>query len=263
MAHYSIYIPGAKGATNEHLVRVGLGRLCEPSGPEWTEVLGRGPDGGSGSVASWPLTGDPSIDALQGYHPERQQWLPIDEDPAQQLAAGRFWYGCEPERPPTPADLALKKQVVGERVLLADGQAWMIPFASRLPHDHALVGGKWRRRVSARHRDWHLRAQRNMEAIFTALDLQDFLAGRVAADQLSETPMKITLADGAAFCCDGLAINYRVTPEIVSFLALLDDRSMVAIIWTTIEMQAVLEVRDQKKTEYVGIPVGLNSSNGR
>lgn len=264
MAHYSIYVPGARGASDDHLRRVGLEGLAERGGTQWTEVIGRGPDGGIGSIATWTPTNNPEHDPLLGYYPDRQEWRPAEADAERGLEEGRYWFGFEPDRPPSPADLAYQQQIFGARVQLADGQAWIVPFASRLPHRHKLTSGKWGRVVKEQYRDFFERCQRNAEVIFTVLDLQDFMVGRRAVAEASDELVKITIDDGARLCCDALAINYRLTPEIIDMLGLLDDRSMIAIIWTTIEMQDIVDVRDQKKTaeEFVTIPVGSSISSG-
>lgn len=255
MAHYSIFIPGVKGATDAHLERFGLSSLCREGGASWTEVIGRGPGGHGGMVGTWTPFLRPDADPLLGYFPDRQKWIEHPDG---------WWYGHEPERPVTPQDVQFKQTVGGAKVALADGQHWLVPHATRLPHRHAMREGRWSRVVHERYQSFYDRAQKNMQVMFHALDLGDWLEGRVKTEDLSEEPVRFTVNDGASFCCESLAINHRVTPEIVDLLGLLDDRSMVAIFWTTMEMQEVLEVRDQKKTsEYVDIPVGLSTSPGK
>lgn len=254
MAHYSIFIPGVKGANDQHLTKVGLGGLLragEP-GPTWTEVIGRGPNGSAGMIATWTIYNKPEADPILGYYSDRQTWTECRQ----------FWFGIENDRPPLPADLQYRRTIGGQRILLADEQYWLVPHATRLPHKHALdkTTGKWVRVPAARYRRFYDRTQANMVLMFEALDLQDWLEGRVKTEELPNEPVRFTVSDGADFCCEALAINYRLTPEIIDCLELLDDRTMTAIFWTTMEMQEILEVREEKKSaQYVDIPVGMNT----
>lgn len=269
MAAYSIFIPGAVGANNAHFSRVGLDGLVDADSTEWSEAIGAIPfdSGAAGSLATWRPFGDPARDAALTFT-EGQVWTPAKADEDRGLEAKRFWIGVDPDRPPRPEDLARKDQLPGEWTVLHDNQPWKIPVASRLPHVHGLNGaGKFARQVSEEYREFYDRAEQYMVEIFRELDLEDALRGVMPAEELEEkindNLVPIPLEDGWEFSNIALALNYKLTPEIVDVLQLLDDTAMTAIIGAAINMVPILETRDQKKTDSpVGIPLGLDFWNG-
>jgi hypothetical protein len=57
------------------------------------------------------------------------------------------------------------------------------------------------------------------------------------------------------FACQCLALNYRLTPEIISLLDLIDDEAMRNIIKASIDLPVLLKFNEKKKNS-ITIPVG-------
>lgn len=130
--HFSIYIPNVNGASHEHLKTVGLGDLLQPGDvtPTTSEVMAHGPDGHHGLLYTWPGR-DPI------YRPGELTWKAAKADEAKGLAAGRFWWGFDPQQPPTSAELQRGQQLAGE-ILVLGGQLWQVPNVLLLPHRYVL-----------------------------------------------------------------------------------------------------------------------------
>ena len=181
MAHYCLYIPNCQGAKDDHLDRVGLGGLVgDDSGAEWADVLRAPPElgGGRGMLCSW-RGGNAETDPHMSVHPDHV-WVPAKPDEARGLEAGRFYFGHEPNRPVTPTDLARRKQFAGHWRQLADGQNWVIPVASKLPHRHGLNGqtGRFQRCVHPKYQAFYNRCDGYAAHIFEELDAMDILKER-------------------------------------------------------------------------------------
>ncbi len=248
-----LYFPGVRGASDDHLRAAGLADLVtktpggpDEPGPEWTEVLGRGPDGGRGMVCCW-RTGDPALDPSPfGVALDRQTWKPVPSNAAKGLAAGRYWIGVESGRPVAPLALQRKGRYPGTPVKLLDGQEWIIPRAQAMPHRHGLnANGEHERRAVAAFEWFVAEAQRYSQIIFAELHALQVL--RPSQSDLAGG-VQITLTAAWDYCCRVLALNYRLTPEMIDALELIDDAAMRSIICATIELPAIGEVRDQKKS---------------
>ena len=64
--------------------------------------------------------------------------------------------------------------------------------------------------------------------------------------------------DAIQFAVDALALNYRINFDIQDHLELIDDKAIVSIISSVIELDVILEVHEEKKVvpSRVEIPVG-------
>jgi hypothetical protein len=254
MPSYVLYLPNRHGADPQHLAAVGLEDLATDRGPEFSDCFEGGPDGGRGLLAAW-RTGDAKCDPP--FDARKFVWQAAKADEARGLAAERFYFGVGIGEKVTPADIARRESVSGYPVTLTDGQIWRIPAAQHLPHRHGLGGdGRYCRQVEDCYQDFWQQSERYAVEFFKALDQLDLLKAsrKIAAD--AEDAVSFTLADAWDYCCQALAINYRVTPEIVDFLGLLNDAAMRNIVKATIDLIAILEVREQKKTDDLSIVVG-------
>lgn len=256
MAHYLIYIPHVQGATDDHLRRLGLEQLLRDGGPSWLEVLENGPDGGRGMVATW-MFGRPELDPFPGVDLARQHWEPAAGNAESGRPQGAFWIGWEIARPPMPAHLARRKQYAGIRVELHDGSAWMIPESRSLPH---IVGLDADGRVAMQYAPEFERFCRKAEeyAVLICRQIGALEQLRAAKPDINPDHVAVDfeLSDAYGYCCEALALNYRVCPEVVAALKILARPHIVAVAAATISLPAILEVRDQKKTDFVSIPVG-------
>lgn len=257
MAHYMLFFPGSQDPDDAQLATAGLGGLVNTGVPiHWHQVLRGGPDGHDGMICCW-CTGDPSRDADAGQH-ANCLWQPAKADRLRGLAAGRFYYGFNPASPPTPRDLALPKRYPGYDVEFADGSVWHIPAAIKLPHEHGInEDGVWERRVARRYLEFYDRSMEYGVQIFGQMDAAEVI--RAANPDMPDDASlgSLTLEDADKHCCIALALNYRVTPEIVDYLGILDDVAMFAAISATIDLPQISEVLNQKKTQSrVAIRVG-------
>ena len=248
--HYCIFIPGVRGYSDDHLRKVGLDTLAD-CGIEWSETIG--PNNQPGMMGTWrqhsPEIINPPSDAQA-----IPKWRSFND---------AYWIGWDPDRPPMPVELARKEQFTANPVILGDGNIWMIPVAQRLPHKHRLSpdGIGWVRRISRQYEEFYEQAQRHMLSIFRDLDILDIAQGARLSENLSQEELKAThtihLTECDRFCADALAINYRMHMSVIDVLDLFDDQSVVRTVLAVIDMQDILAVRDEKKSEdVVDIPLG-------
>jgi len=252
-----LFFPGATAPDDALLDKVGLHSLRNTGVPVfWHEIMRDGPDGGAGMICCW-YTGDRSRDADPSQH-QAMLWFPAKPDKSRSLESGRFFYGYDPSRPPTPRDLALPKRYIGYDIECADGGQWHIPAAIKLPHEHGInAEGEWERRVARQYQAFFERAMGYGVEIFGQVDAAEVIKAAHPEMKDDDIIASITLEDADSHCCTALALNYRVTPEIIDFLGLLNDTAMFAIISATIDLPQIREVISQKKTRsLVGIPVG-------
>lgn len=156
MAHYSIYIPKASAPKPALLDQVGLPGLIRDGdfSPLMIPVLKEGPDGGDGLLFTWVDTNGIESNPTQGFSADKQHWEPAPPDPAQALPAGRYWFGVEKDRPPTPEDLQRRSVLPGFHAPLADGNEWRLPNAQQLPHRFGMgADGRETRVVKVEYRE--------------------------------------------------------------------------------------------------------------
>jgi hypothetical protein len=253
MSSYVIYLPGVQGANPQHLDKVGLGGLCADGAPEFADILDGGPDRGSGLLAAW-RTGNTATDP--SFSVADFKWVPAKACKARGLAAKRFYFGVDPQRPVTPKCIERKNRSLGYNIDLRDGHSWHIPAAMKLPHTHGLNDdGEFDRQVAEEYREYWQASEQYAVQFFKAIDQLDFLKQQRPKTDTT-LAVDFTLANAWEFACLSLAINYRVTPEIVDMLKLLDDVGMRNIIKAAIDLPVIFEVRGQKKTDDLSIPVG-------
>lgn len=184
---FSIYFPGAAGYSDDHLRGAGLGDLLDDVAPSWHDFL-PGPDGGAGVACAWATR-----PILSGEF----EW--------QKQPAG-YWLGKAAGETPRPAWFARARQQLGADVVLADGHAWQIPIARQLPEILRLdAGGQWRGAVAPAYKAFY-------DLAWKALDW--FVAD-------ASGTMWVSYQDGADFIAQALAVNYRITRELASWLGLI------------------------------------------
>jgi len=247
----------------------------------WQEV-DAGLHGEVGSLATWNQTGFGVIDQ------DKQTWK---LSPCEQ-----YWFGFDPQDRPNPIDLEKPKQYTSKSVLLADELAWQIPIASYLPATWGknYRTGEVVRRPRDEYREFCKQAKRYEEEIIgTLTKMEERLEYRVLGTdennitwaehllsgerypvdcssnpwivQTSAGPKEVQTEDTLIrltecfdFCCQALALNYRLTPEIVDILGLLDDQSMISIVWavTECDIERRLLQNAEKKSPMLTATVG-------
>ena len=249
--HFTVYIPNARGADPGHLARVGLPNLAKEPGCAWNDA--RGPDGTMGVLGAWRPHGETPAPMSCNEIPN---WESFYE--------GKFWIGWDAAHPPTPEELRKKMMIGGGQVRLADGNLWVVPYMELMPHRHVMDPntGEIDRRISPEYREFWERGAEIMLDVFRRLDILDYLEGtklaREVPPEVLERKAVIRLSDVDLFCSKLLALNYRVEKEIVlGVLNLLDDAICKDVVNALLQMEDLLQVRDEKKTEeFVVIPLG-------
>lgn len=240
MASYLLFLPNCKGADPAQLDRCGLADLRSDRSPEFAEYLGG--QLGSGNLAYWPHGGmSPNLDC------SLYDWTKLKN----------FSIGVLKGQQVIPDDIQREPVRSGYWVLMADGQRWQIPAASKLPHKHGLdESGEHTREVANQFKDYWDKSQQFAVQFFQALDAVDILRQsnpRMPIDDPQET---FSLADTWNFCCRALSINYRLTPEITSHLGLFDDDAMCNTVKAAIDLTHILECKaDVKKKDELTIPL--------
>jgi hypothetical protein len=206
MAHFLLYLPGAKGQSAKMFGEIGLPDLA--AGAEFMES--QGPDGGRGALVAWRK---PAADDKR-FHFARdlQTWIPAV--PAGELAAGRYWVGVWKDSLPKPAELARGENGTvphtGHSLQLGDGQCWIFPDARELPRDFVFDGaGELTMVIQPAFQP--LREE--------ALQWLDRLVEGAAVDGRKTV---LSYSELFAFLLKGLRLNYRIVPEVVTALALLN-----------------------------------------
>jgi len=188
-----------------------------------------GPDGGKGRiVAAEPAKESGGSASRPAYFKDKQQW---------QEVSGLHWVGFNKNDPPNPADLLRGNPCDGDAVRLRDGNPWLIPhvyFYCSIPTGFSINGdNKWSMVLSPKYQKLVDRT----EVFYTQ-----------AAEQ-GEMPKYLELI---GYCCDVLAVNYRVGPHEVSqaVLDLFGTEMLHLVLHAALNMGAVQEEIDAlKKSE--------------
>lgn len=222
--HFQIFVPQGADQPQPSLHSLGLAHL---EGNANAQDLQAGPDGKPGRLYSW------TADTLN-YEPDRMEWIPAV--PCGDLKAGRYLVGMYKGRPPAPEELSYKHSLTSYLFEMDDGSQWGVPVARDLPCTWRMgADGKVQRQVRDQYRkfwDWSGEwFDRFREKVKSVTDLQPFW--QEAWEYLSYA----------------LGMNYRLTPEVISHLGLINDEVVVGMIWATLDLKAILaEQEDQKKS---------------
>lgn len=172
---------------------------------EFADVLENGPDGGSGVIAGWGELGK-----ITAYRPASQVWHKVVKQTLADgtvLDAGRAWIGWDRDDPPTPENLARRKQMTGSRLRLADGHEWLIPIARHLP---MLLGLADDETVSRTVIPQYRKFWQDSYGMLTHFTTESAEVG-------------IDPVVGIDYCASALAVNYRMNRDLASCLSLLDS----------------------------------------
>ena len=239
MASFIYFIPGVQGLLRGQVKRYGLAYAFPASAPFATRRLDPGPAGGGVLVATT------SEDCH--YNADAQTWQDC----------GRYWLGYETEKPPGPDDLKRPEQIDGHRVMLADGNEWLIPVAREMRGKT-----KFPKRLAI-----------GPDCKWVTVPMPEYAALFKRAEEVFDAYMEggegkeVTIAD-LNFFCDALALNYRVSAREVSALGLLTTANQVQAVGAVIDWPTLLEAAEsmekhKKKVDATTSPNGGEQESGQ
>jgi hypothetical protein len=155
---------------------------------------------------------------------------------------GRPWLGFETASPPGPGDLLREVHCTENHpVTLGDGNSWGIPVVRRYPSGTALpqviVLGK---------RGPEARIKREYETLYQ-------LAVALADDLYGDGEAKLDAGALLVMASLALAVNYRLGPDEISALELLDTQNAQEIAGAIIDRPSLLKLRDELEKKTPGI----------
>jgi hypothetical protein len=233
MSGFLYFLAGRKAPPDAgELAGLGLGHLA--GAPLACRECALGPEGRPGV-----LLAAAAPEGL-GFYPQRQRWMRLTGG----LLLVPTFVGLETAAPPTPADLARPEQIDGYRVVLGDGNPWVIPVARRFPAGTCLPeslalgpDGKLIREV--------------LPAYAGAWRLAQEVCADLASDGAEYgdpglEPQAMTDARAFVVACEVLALNYRVGPDEVGLLRLLTTRTLPAVLSWFVEYPAYLAAQQAR-----------------
>jgi hypothetical protein len=231
VASYLVYIPGVTGASTDHLSRVGLGGLLDPnSSPDCVDATRFTPDGGQGVIFYWIDHGNPLNNPRHMGPHQDIDWTPAK--PKGELPAKRFWLGVCHGQQVTPNALLRAGNIGGDLLTLDDGQQWLIPVAKMLPRKFDLdETGAPILVVKTKYQEFYEQAERNYRVLM-----------RQSVDE------DISMPEMWAFAERILNYNYRVTAEVIAWLGLLGEVSIINLLGGSFERGVIEQIEAQKKT---------------
>lgn len=204
-----IFVPGdthVDGTAKDLLKAVGLEHLARGIEPKPSE----GPDGLRGRLFWWS---DSTVAGHFLYKPEVQTWIPSAKSGDRK--SGAYWVGFFNDSPPTEEDLRKPDRRSGPFVKLGNGERWAIVFPGSLDKDALLNADGNITWVVDEAFNWLVTSVEKRTAETKATE-----------DENGDFTMIFDDEKDWRFFCDVLAINYRVTPEVVSHLRLFSRRTV-------------------------------------
>ncbi|MBN1126922.1 MAG: hypothetical protein JXA82_18110 [Sedimentisphaerales bacterium] len=225
------FIPNMQTVTAEVLKDTGLSQILEEPICQRSPTLG--PEHAMGVLLSMNRSRDVIFD------PNRQRWTPsIDKT---------YWIGLDNETPPAPHELAREEMLAGHKVILGDGNEWLVPVARQVSGGCALPRslsiGADGQAVTGAVIGKLASFWKQVEALWDdTLILLDMREGEPA----------LTLTDRLKLAVQALSLNYRVTLDEVVLLGLLDTDSLQKVLDAVIDWPTLIEVgkrmaEDKKK----------------
>lgn len=216
-----------------------------------TEVTGAGPTGKSGVIlCGLPVGGHAPFKT--GYDPRIQDWAPLG-------AADGAWLGLEKGNPPTPAELARRRQTRGYGIELADGLAWQIPIVRRPDGSTELprhLGWDAQGRFETRVKEAHRRLWED------AAEVCDWMFEPGATAFQPRERVVTSLDQALDRCVAALALNYRYGRAEQSRLGLIDSTNWASVLAALVDLPlylALAEWTEKKSTDHTS---GETSSAG-
>lgn len=253
MSVFLYFIEGQdKVAKPERLKEIGLDDVMRGITPTCCGCQ-RGPgDKGAGGLVFAAPPADGSAVKI-GYYPSEQTW--------QKSVNGKYWLGWFTDQPPMPKALARSEQIAGHYIRLGDGNEWLVPEArvfdqgTNLPE--ALVLGA-KGEVVRQPLQRFAQMSADAERIWLQLraELRHVEAGSrddSAAPEAVRDYEPLSDAECFDIAVRALQFNYRIGPQEVSALTLLDTASSELLNGTLVGMETLRKFRllQQKKSEQV------------
>jgi len=219
MNSYLLYLPKATKRETTTLLEAGLTNLTG-GGEKWFDQP-RTPDDGPGLFCCWGDPRNPANGVAVVYDPSRQTW--------RKMLGGKYWLGIQNDRKPEPRGLAKPNCINGYAITLADGNEWVLPNVMALPAVFDVDDeGNEVKRTKAEYREIEDRAG-------WALGM---LVESTRGTVLDETACR-------KYVAEMLAVNYRVTVEIVYALGLLDSECWAGAMGATVDTKRMLALRQE------------------
>lgn len=201
--HYQIFVPGESKGAAETLKSVGLESFFVGSESTYLDPEDS-PTKTSGSLFFWH---ENESKPRAGFVPDEQTWIPVVAD-GEKLAE-RYWIGFWNNHPVESPKLMRSDAQLGSFVKLGNGNLWSIPEVEKLSRDFVLQDdGHW--------------------AMVSQLRFNNYVTAYHEIVNSIDTSGPFSLPFEMLFniASEGLAINYRVTPEVISHLRLFNTENL-------------------------------------
>jgi hypothetical protein len=210
-----------------------------------SELRGTGPDNLPGAILCYQNPAG-EMPSMLGYYPDKQTWHKCRD--------GQFYIGIDNVRPPSPEDMARKKQCSGYPLELAGGEPWTIPIirrpddSSELPKDMILNGdGQIKQPIKEAYlKYWESTAE-------------------VCRWMTEETDLTELLPRALALAVEAMSINYRYGIEEQNVCRQIDSENYLALLAFTIDYPKIQQeldaAEDAKKKETESIEPGEPDSS--
>jgi hypothetical protein len=195
--HFEIFIPDAAGSTARAFESVGLPHLAAGADGFQMQVGDQ-----TGKLYAW-LT--PDRPRMRGA--DWPQWIPAAAHG--DLPCGRYLVGIDPDDPCRPSELLLPNAfAAGSYVELGDGNQWLIPHVDELPADMVLRD------------DGSIQYVRQRQYVAFGHEADRW------RQQIIDNDLTGDDVDLYWFAYHALRLNYRLTPEVITALRLLNNQNL-------------------------------------
>jgi len=172
-----------------------------------------------GLFCAWGDARNPASNVALVYDPSRQTWRKMP---------GGYWFGFQNDRRPTPDSLARPVSINGHPIKLGDGNEWVLPNVMGLPavFDIDADGNEIKRTRD----EWQHIEERAGWAL-------DCLGRSMRGEVLGQ--------DARRYVAEMLCVNYRLMPEMVYSLGLLDSDCWLGAMAATVDGKRLLALRQE------------------
>lgn len=209
--------------------------------PLW-ELKGRGPGDQPGCILYYQ-TPSGAIPRAAEFRPKEQTWHPVGD-------GSLLWIGLDSAEPPKPEEMARRKQYPGYWIELGDGCEWRVPVIRRpdgtteLPRDM-----KWDA------------TGKLVEPIKAAYEAYWDATAETAKWFYSRNGEVIDRDRALSLAVQAMGLNYRYGRNEHNVLRLVDSENYLLILAATVDRPAHEENEDQKKSETLNSPHGLQDES--
>lgn len=235
--HYVVYIPAATGYDARGLLAAaGIGGLYDTALGVDVSDCDAGPDGGRGVLLRWEDRLNAERNAT-GRIDDKTWW--------QDQPANRFWIGWHADAAPTPTDLQRNAALSDDPTLssfpvaLEDGRRWWVPIARDLPKRYVQDPDTGQQRLAPKtpfQQFWD----------DTIAMRERYTRGQLNRDMQIDGLFEYAVA--------ALALNYRLTAEVVLALGLFDQSDPIKVLAAAIEISTRFKVTNVVE-EYLSNPL--------